>query len=1262
MCVHTTEWDAAPGPSQTSARPAIAALPALHHLLLHTPLHALGLRNPLAAALTLPRCCGLLSTSRYRLHSRSSPRLRGAPNPCYVSLLQHTLTERGRTGGSRGERGEDRRGRASAVPGTSKGGSGLVLPAPGVSDENADMRGGEGTRKCCQKSPQPGVHLRGDQLASEAPGGAAASGGAGIDPSRLPEPPRDRARGARAPVGGDAPVGARRLDRSLWDGGAEQGSGTSADLEDAAPVEDPGRSLPAGAPGAWRAARCGRPHRQSGLSPRFSALLRGTAPDGSAGLSACRASPDQAATAGPSCPASEAQTRHRGQRRPGAPAWAAPRTCQFAGERAEGSGSPRPFPFPSLRRTALFTPVRERRLSGAGLCGSPFAGRDSPGTGQTGLPAPARAPGAPAGPPGAARGRGTLGLRQSRLPGPSATAAPQRYRARDGVAPTTRKARPGARAAPGEPVAGDEARDERRQRSPSPRARLLRVDLGAGRAMARGEREDSAEPRLSPQDAPGRWNGPGAEARSAAPSGEGSETSRPRGRTTRRSRGGAGRGAQSLSAELPSKIHLRKMKAHANVWRLLACAFNHGPHRHRARPPSPPTHPPIHRPLFAGRFGGSGPVTGSVRLLGERDPRGPGAQPIRRTGRSPGGLRVVHGERGRAAESVTAVRSRRRLIPAAATPPRLRGSGPSAGSRRGLTRSRGLQSRSGQRPLPGWTAPLPPAPRALLAPADPGPAPPSPHEPRPCRRTPAGGRLRPTPRRTGQPGRGQQGRARPGRSLPTPVGCTRTRGSGSAPRGLHGFPARSSATNTAVCGAPRRVRTQRPAQHPRSHGGSGRYRGEPELRPAGLPASREQGMPTEPGLHTRDGSRGLCTGAGMLTPWHREFLLSSRPRPRAVPSPVRRFCHAHICRPTKEGSFPREPSAERPQRSPGLWHTHGCNGRDRGTGEGAGDALSQRSGTGRGGARAAPPGQRHRPPAPGGSALRKPPTTKPKGTGSRGRAAALPPRTAAGGDRPSRPLRSRSGDQSAVRYGAVPSARCPRTPAPHALTRVGDPARTELCGTAPGSAGPGTPRSLPGRRPREGPVALGPLRAGAGPLDALPGPLVGSSAATMRGRPATIPAALRPVPRPRRGWSRRHHPRDRPTSPPGPAAPRDGPTATCPRPSGGRALLPTPAGQEPGAAVGPVAGRGTERPGPCSTAILGGRARSAPQPATVPAPFAARCAGVHGARAPRAPPRFGGRGGPAGPGHYLTSMRRITAAQRYGAHQWSSNVSKFEEG
>lgn len=40
------------------------------------------------------------------------------------------------------------------------------------------------------------------------------------------------------------------------------------------------------------------------------------------------------------------------------------------------------------------------------------------------------------------------------------------------------------------------------------------------------------------------------------------------------------------SATLPSKIYLKKMKAHANAWRLLACAFNHG--KLTLVPPGPP--------------------------------------------------------------------------------------------------------------------------------------------------------------------------------------------------------------------------------------------------------------------------------------------------------------------------------------------------------------------------------------------------------------------------------------------------------------------------------------------------------------------------------------------------------------------------------------------------------------------------------------------------------------------------------------------------
>lgn len=67
--------------------------------------------------------------------------------------------------------------------------------------------------------------------------------------------------------------------------------------------------------------------------------------------------------------------------------------------------------------------------------------------------------------------------------------------------------------------------------------------------------------------------------------GEGSKTFTPRlpGHALRRRRGPR---SPSLSAALPSKIHLRKMKAHANMWRLLACAFNHG--KLTLVPPGPP--------------------------------------------------------------------------------------------------------------------------------------------------------------------------------------------------------------------------------------------------------------------------------------------------------------------------------------------------------------------------------------------------------------------------------------------------------------------------------------------------------------------------------------------------------------------------------------------------------------------------------------------------------------------------------------------------
>lgn len=158
-----------------------------------------------------------------------------------------------------------------------------------------------------------------------------------------------------------------------------------------------------------------------------------------------------------------------------------------------------------------------------------------------------------------------------------------------------------------------------------------------------------------------------------------------------------------------------------------------------------------------------------------------------------------------------------------------------------------------------------------------------------------------------------------------------------------------------------------------------------------------------------------------------------------------------------------------------------------------------------------------------------------------------------------------------------------------------------------------------------------------------------------------------------------------------------GPAATCPRPAGGRqkrgkrrSYVPLGRSQEPpsGRAAGSRLPPGRTRRGGAeargcgrrSAALLGGRAFSSrspfPSPGRAPAlhpvcaprpsrrePGRAAPGCAKPARlAPRAPPRFGGCGGPPGPGHYLTSRRRITAAQRYCAHQWSSNVSKFEEG
>ncbi|XP_062361914.1 collagen alpha-1(I) chain-like [Cinclus cinclus] len=237
---------------------------------------------------------------------------------------------------------------------------------------------------------------------------------------------------------------------------------------------------------------------------------------------------------------------------------------------------------------------------------------------------------------------------------------------------------------------------------------------------------------------------------------------------------------------------------------------------------------------------------------------------------------------------------------------------------------------------------------------------------------------------------------------------------------------------------------------------------------------------------------------------------------------------------------------------------------------------------------------------------------------------------------------------------------------PHTPRTAPNPARSKAFATNPSGqrcCGRGH-----GPRRRRGTAALGPLLRLSFPA--------GSLGVTVRSRPSkrgvsgAIPGAQSRVPagaggaaaargtdpRPRR--SRAPRGRVLPLPARGPA-----PDARC--------YLPR-TGQGPRAAVGPGAARGadrgTEQPGPRSSATLGSQDRSPPpRPAGArrdPGPRRPRHRPPRGARSrpPRAPPRFGGRGGPAGPGHYLTSRRRITVAQRYAAHQWSSNVSKFEEG
>lgn len=210
-----------------------------------------------------------------------------------------------------------------------------------------------------------------------------------------------------------------------------------------------------------------------------------------------------------------------------------------------------------------------------------------------------------------------LGL--SRPPGaagPGATAAPQRGGSRAGPGRAARSRGPGrgqprllsARTGYHGPCPdagpGGRAGSERRgaRCSAASAARSAGAAL-ARRARRRASRWPAARERAARSRACRRWRdraaerprrGSGAEARPAAPSGgrglRDPRSPRPHGEALRRRRRTR---SPSLSAALPSKIHLRKMKAHANVWRLLACAFNHGkltrvprgpPKMHTARP------------------------------------------------------------------------------------------------------------------------------------------------------------------------------------------------------------------------------------------------------------------------------------------------------------------------------------------------------------------------------------------------------------------------------------------------------------------------------------------------------------------------------------------------------------------------------------------------------------------------------------------------------------------------------------------------------
>lgn len=123
-----------------------------------------------------------------------------------------------------------------------------------------------------------------------------------------------------------------------------------------------------------------------------------------------------------------------------------------------------------------------------------------------------------------------------------------------------------------------------KQRGAAPVAgpgRLCGADLASPADPCPSQRGERAAERLCAQPGPPR-RAPGPPLLRA---GGGSEACGAQ-QCGRRSAGGKRTMGPAPSATLPSKIHLKKMKAHANAWRLLACAFNHG--KLTLVPPGPP--------------------------------------------------------------------------------------------------------------------------------------------------------------------------------------------------------------------------------------------------------------------------------------------------------------------------------------------------------------------------------------------------------------------------------------------------------------------------------------------------------------------------------------------------------------------------------------------------------------------------------------------------------------------------------------------------